>query len=206
MLSLLILLPLVGSLFVLAMPDDTRARLQAVKLVTLWIALATCAVAFIVWAVFDEGVVGYQLTSYSDYGFCAMHMGVDGLSIYYVLLTAMLTPICLLASWSNVSHSVRLYNAVQLIACALLLCVFVQIDLLMFYVSFEAVLVPLFFIVGLWGGSPSRTRSAMLLFLYTLGGSLFMLLAIVGLYAHTGTLDLTVLHGIAINDDVQGVL
>lgn len=133
-------------------------------------------------------------------------MGVDGLSIYYVLLTTLLTPVCLLASWSNVTHSIRLYNALQLVTCGLLLCVFVQIDLLMFYVSFEAVLVPLFFIVGMWGGSPSRTRSAMLLFLYTLAGSLFMLLAVVGLYAHTGTLDLTVLHGVAISKDVQHVL
>lgn len=206
MLSILVLIPLLGSIVVLAMPDNTPARIQAVKVVSLWIAMGTCVIAFLIWGMYDEAVIGYQITSYSDYGFCAMHIGVDGLSVYYVLLTAILTPICMLASWSNVTHSVRLYFVMQLITCAVLLCVFIQIDLLLFYVSFEAVLVPLFFIVGRWGGSPSRTRSAILLFLYTLAGSLFMLLAIVGLYAHTGTLDLTVLHGITISDDVQRVL
>lgn len=81
-----------------------------------------------------------------------------------------------------------------------------QVDLLLFYVCFEAVLVPLFFVVGMYGGSESRVRSAMLLFLYTLAGSLFMLLGIVGLYGHVGTLDFTILHAIQIDSDVQRVL
>lgn len=200
------LTPLLGAIVVMAMPDKTVKQTESIKTVSLWFGIATLALAFYVWAIFDEGVVGYQMTTYSESGGWAIHFGIDGLSLYYVLLTAMLTPICQLASWSNVKHSIRLYNAMQLIACALLLMVFTQIDLLMFYIAFEAVLMPMFFMIGMWGGSPSRTRSAMLLFLYTLFGSLFMLLAMLNIYACLGTFDMTIMHGVAMDNDMQKLM
>jgi NADH-ubiquinone oxidoreductase chain 4 len=200
------LTPLLGAIVVMAMPDKTQKQIESVKTISLWFGIATLALAFYVWAIFDEGVVGYQMTTYSESGGWAIHFGIDGLSLYYVLLTAMLTPICQLASWSNVKHSIRLYNAMQLIACSLLIMVFTQIDLLMFYIAFEAVLIPMFFMIGMWGGSPSRTRSAMLLFLYTLFGSLFMLLAMLNLYACLGTFDMTIMHGVAMDNDMQKVM
>jgi NADH-ubiquinone oxidoreductase chain 4 len=206
LLSITVLTPLLGALVQLVMPADTTLQVQRIKVLGLVVSLITFGLTILVWASYDIGVSGYQLTSYSTVGFAAIHLGVDGLSVYYLVLTGLLTPICLLASWSNVTHGVRLYNALQLITCGLLLAVFVQLDMLLFYVSFEAVLIPLFFVVGRWGGSPSRVRSAMLLFLYTLGGSLFMLLAIVGLYGHTGTLDMTILHNISIDPIVQRLL
>jgi NADH-ubiquinone oxidoreductase chain 4 len=200
------LTPLLGAIVVMAMPDKTQKQIESVKTISLWFGIATLALAFYVWAIFDEGVVGYQMTTYSESGGWAIHFGIDGLSLYYVLLTAMLTPICQLASWSNVKHSIRLYNAMQLIACSLLIMVFTQIDLLMFYIAFEAVLIPMFFMIGMWGGSPSRTRSAMLLFLYTLFGSLFMLLAMLNLYACLGTFDMTIMHVVAMDNDMQKVM
>jgi NADH-ubiquinone oxidoreductase chain 4 len=206
MLLTIMLIPLIGALVVLNMSDKTQADVVRVKVVSLWVSLAACGLSYVVWAIFDTGTVGYQLTSYAHVGFASIHLGVDGLSLYYILLSTTLTPICLLASWLNVTHSVRLYNVMQLVTSGLLSAVFMQLDLLLFYVCFEAVLVPLFFIVGLWGGSPTRVRSAMLLFLYTLGGSLFMLLAIVGLYAVTGTLDLTVLQGCVVSSQAQSLL
>ena len=206
MLITLMLTPLLGAIVVMAMPDKTVKQTESIKTVSLWFGIATLALAFYVWAIFDEGVVGYQMTTYSESGGWAIHFGIDGLSLYYVLLTAMLTPICQLASWSNVKHSIRLYNAMQLIACALLLMVFTQIDLLMFYIAFEAVLMPMFFMIGMWGGSPSRTRSAMLLFLYTLFGSLFMLLAMLNIYACLGTFDMTIMHGVAMDNDMQKLM
>lgn len=206
MLALLIIVPMVGALSVLVMPDQTQKHLDTIKITALATSLLTCAISFVTWALFDTGVVGYQLVQYSDVGFAAIHLGVDGLAVFYVVLTGILTPICLLASWSNVTHGHRLFNFLQLITCALLMGVWVQIDLLLFYVCFEAVLVPLFFVVGMYGGSESRVRSAILLFLYTLAGSLFMLLGIVGLYGHVGTLDFTILHTIQIDSDVQRVL
>lgn len=207
MLATTILTPLIGALALLPMTDTTVNGVNRIKVVALATSIVTMGLTMAVWCCYDAGIgVGYQLTSYSTVGFASIHLGIDGLSVYYVVLTGILTPVCLLASWSNVTHSVRLFFALQLVTCSLLLSVFMQLDLLLFYVSFEAVLVPLFFTVGLWGGSPTRVRSAVLLFLYTLGGSLFMLLAILGLYAHTGTLDLTVLHNISIDASVQRVL
>jgi len=206
MLAITILVPLMGALVLLPLKDNTAKLAEQVKLVSLSISLVTCGLCFYLWLQYDPCTPGFQLVYYAPVGFGTAQLGLDGLSVYYVLLTGLLTPICLLASWSNVSHSVRLFNVFQLLTCGLLLAVFSLLDLLMFYVSFEAVLIPLFFTVGIWGGSPTRVRSAMLLFLYTLGGSLFMLLAIVGLYASTGTTDLAILHTISLDPGVQRVL
>lgn len=205
LLSLTVLTPFIGALVLIVTQESEKNR-QQIKIIGLIFSLITFVFTILVWASYDVGAAGYQLTSYSTVGFAAIHLGVDGLSVFYVVLTGLLTPICLLASWSNIRHDVGFYNALQLLTCSLLLAVFVQLDLLLFYVSFEAVLVPLFFVVGRWGGSPTRVRSAILLFLYTLAGSLFMLLAIVGIYGHTGTLDLTVLHNISIDSNVQRLL
>ncbi len=207
LLSFVVLTPFIGALILLVIPDNNSDQNRKnIKTVGLFFSLITFGLTILVWASYDVGAVGYQLTSYSNVGFAAIHLGVDGISLFYVVLTGLLTPICLLASWSNISQNTGLYYALQLFICSLLLAVFVQLDLLLFYVSFEAVLVPLFFVVGRWGGSPSRKRSAILLFLYTLAGSLFMLLAIVGIYGHTGTLDITVLQNISIDSNVQRIL
>lgn len=209
LLPLTVLTPLFGAILLMAMPSKSKNEqkiIKRAKIFSLTISLITFGLTMLIWISYDVGTQGYQMTSYSTVGFASIHLGIDGLSVYYVLLTGLLTPILLLASWSNVTQDIQQYNSLQLLICSLLLAVFVQLDLLLFYVTFEAVLIPLFFVVGRWGGSPTRVRSAMLLFLYTLGGSLFMLLAIVGLFGHTGTLDFSVLHNISIDNNVQRML
>lgn len=195
MLSLVILTPLFGALALLPL-DDTQPQGQTrVKQLALAISLFTFMLTAVVWLQFDDAAAGYQLVS--DWGggvsFAHVHLGVDGLSLYFVVLTGLLTPICILASWTNVGHSLKYFMVAQLVTEGLLMSVFLVLDLLLFYVAFESVLVPLFLMVGIWGGSPTRVRSALLLFLYTLAGSLFMLLAILAIYSHAGTTDLTTL-------------
>jgi NADH-ubiquinone oxidoreductase chain 4 len=122
-----------------------------------------------------------------------MHIGVDGLSLYFVLLTTFTLPICVLASWDNVKHNIKTFMIAFLVLESLLIGVFVVLDLLLFYVFFEAVLIPLFIIIGVWGASADRVRASFLLFLYTLFGSLFMLLAFLVIFYHVGSTDFEVI-------------
>jgi NADH-ubiquinone oxidoreductase chain 4 len=203
---LIVCTPLIGSVAVLAMPSETPLQVSRVKLAALWVSLVTFFLSMLLWVLFDTGATGYQMVTYASAGFAHVHLGVDALSLYFVLLTSFLTPVCLLASWDNVGHSTKLYFVAQLVIAGVLTAVFVVLDLLLFYVAFETVLVPLFLVVGLWGGSPTRVRSALLLFLYTLAGSLFMLLAVMAIYAHAGTTDLTVLAAMDIAPGAQRLL
>jgi NADH-ubiquinone oxidoreductase chain 4 len=206
MLGLTVAIPFIGALILMPLNDKSVSQQNNVKTISLIISIIGFIVSLFVWISFDIGQTGYQMVEYANIGFANIHIGIDGLSLFYVILTTFLTPICLLASWSNTSHNVKMFNVLQQLTCGILLAVFVQLDLLLFYVSFEAVLVPLFFLVGMWGGSPTRVRSALLLFLYTLAGSLFMLLSIVALYGHIGTLDMTILPYINLDSNVQYVL
>jgi NADH-ubiquinone oxidoreductase chain 4 len=156
---------------------------------------------------FDLSASGYQMLSgWADSGLVHLSLGVDGLSLIFVLLTTLLTPVCLLASWDNVRSGVRAYFIALLVIEALLVGVFVVLDLVLFYIFFEAVLVPLFLLVGVWGGSPSRARSALLLFLYTLTGSLFMLLAILEVRRQTGGTDFELVSLAGLAPEAQNVL
>lgn len=192
MLTLLIAIPMLGSLILLPINDKTRSGQIRVKQYTLIITLITFAQSMYVWITYDWGTSGYQhVQSYTNVGFCHFHVGVDALSLNYILLTTILIPVCILASWKNVHSRLKSYFSLLLIVEALLISVFSVLDLLLFYVAFEASLVPLFLIVGIWGGSSMRVRAALLLFLYTLAGSLFMLLAIVVIASNLGTTDFT---------------
>lgn len=206
LLPTMVCLPLAGAVMAMLMPSDTELGVTRIKLMCLATSLLTLLVAVVAWVCFDDGHVGYQYVCLASAGFAHVHLGIDSVALYFILLTTVLTPICLLASWHNVAHRVHLYFALQLIVAAILTSVFVMLDMLLFYVAFETVLMPLFVIVGMWGGSPTRVRSALLLFLYTLAGSLFMLLSIMAMYAHTGTTDMTVLANIDIAPEVQRVL
>jgi len=192
MLTALLVTPLLGALVLLPMDDETAVGRAQVKRVALAVSMVAFALSIAVWATYDASTPGYQFVqSYTTLGFCHLHVGVDALSLYYVVLTALLMPICLLASWENVQSRLKAYFTALLVVETLLLTVFTVLDLLLFYVFFEAALVPLFLIVGIWGGSATRVRAALLLFLYTLAGSLFMLLAIVVIADHVGTTDFT---------------
>jgi NADH-quinone oxidoreductase subunit M len=186
LLSILVFLPLSGLVFIsLVHSNDERNA----KSMALWISILTFAMACVVWANFDPFVAEYQLVenymwieSYNVH----YHLGVDGLSLFFILLTTLLTPLCILASWHSIEKRVREYMMAFLLLETLLLAMFCAIDMFLFYVFFESVLIPLFLIIGIWGGA-NKTYACFKFFLYTLFGSLFMLLALVKLYQEGGT-------------------
>ena len=206
MLSLIILTPLIGALISNLLKIFDFFRINHLKVIILICSWVTFTLSIYIWVIFDNEVVGYQFVSFTEAGFVQIQLGIDGISLYFVLLTSFLTPICLLASWNNITHNHITYFSVQLVISSLLISVFLVIDLILFYVAFESVLIPLFFVVGLWGGSNTRIRSAYLLFLYTLAGSLFILLGIVTLYSGTGQTDFISLSQINIDPNWQKII
>lgn len=194
MLTALILIPLLGALILAPMSETTPQQISQVKRVALLTTVVTFILSMVMWGEFDSSSSQYQFTvEFNQLSYLHMHMGVDGLSLYFVLLTTFTMPICVLASWENVKHNIKSYMIAFLVLESLLIAVFVVLDLLLFYVFFESVLIPLFIIVGVWGASADRIRASFLLFLYTLFGSLFMLLAFLVIFYHVGSTDFEVL-------------
>lgn len=190
MLTTLLITPLLGAFILLFMDDSSVTGRIQIKRVALIVTMIVFAHSIFLWIAYDASTQGYQFVqNYTTLGFCHIHVGIDAVSIYYVILTALLIPISLLASWENIQTNLKAYFVALLIVETLLLTVFTVLDLLLFYIFFEAALVPLFLIVGIWGGSPTRIRAALLLFLFTLAGSLFILLSIVVIASNVGTTD-----------------
>lgn len=202
MLTTLIVIPFIGSLVLLPMNDTTAAGVDRVKKVGLVVSLIVFILSVIMWGEFDSSATQYQFVQeFNTLSFCHLNIGIDGISLYFVLLTTFITPLCLLSQWSNVQFNVKYFVISFLVMESFLIAFFVVLDLLLFYVFYESVLVPMFLIVGIWGGSASRVRATFLLFLYTLAGSLFMLLAIMVIYYNVGTTDFNVL---SLNDFSAG--
>ena len=141
-------------------------------------------------------------------------MGVDGISIYFVVLTTFLFPISFLASWKISSsttlngnkYNVKFYLCTMLLLETLLILLFIVTDIMLFYIFFESVLIPLFLIVGIWGSSANRIRAAFLLFLFTLAGSLFMLLSILAIYYNVGSTDFQLIQQYSFDPSIQKIL
>lgn len=204
MLTRLLLTPLLRGLVILPMGEDKTNQIKQIALAR---TLFNFILSIILWGEFDASSVQYQFVQeFNSLSFCHFHIGVDGISLYFVLLTTFITPLCLLANWDNLKSGYKYFFLAFLLMETLLIAVFVVLDLMLFYVFFESVLIPMFLVVGIWGGSPNRVRASFLLFLYTLAGSLFMLLAIMVIYSHTGTTDFTVLSLDSIGLDSQKVL
>lgn len=186
------------------MQNGTESRM---KQIALFVTLLNFLVSLVLWGEFDSNSSQYQFTQeFNQVSFCHLHIGVDGLSLYFVLLTTFTMPICILASWENVKHNLKYFLIAFLMVETLLIALFVVLDLLLFYVFFESVLVPLFLIVGIWGGSETRIRASFLLFLYTLFGSLFMLLSFLVIIYNVGTSDLQMISLADISFDSQKIL
>ena len=206
----LILVPLVTSLFISVNDESSNKSNNVFNTDPFIIALVGTVFTFVLslylFVQFDNSHVGYQFVSqiYST-SFCSFHFGIDGLSLYFVLLTTFTMPISILASWTNVKFKAKYYLILLLVLETLLIAVFTVSDLILFYVFFESVLIPLFLIVGIWGGN-NRIRASFLLFLYTLGGSLFMLLSILTINSNFGTTDFSYLRLHTINIESQYIL
>ena len=207
MLSLLLLIPLIGSLALLPINEESQASVTLMKQVALFASMVNLILSIVMWGEFDSSSLQYQFVQeFNNLSFCHLHIGIDGISLYFVLLTTFITPICILASWDNVKFGMKYFLIAFLLMETLLIAVFVVLDLMLFYIFFESVLIPMFLVVGIWGGSPTRVRAAFLLFLYTLAGSLFMLLAILVIYYNVGTTDFTILSLSDISLDSQKLL
>ena len=194
-LSGLVFLPLLGAALVLLQRDDEAGNRN-----TRWIALWTTLIAFVLslvaWARFDKAVAGYQLLekkAWFGHGI-VYQLGVDGISMPFLLLTTFLMPICIIASWHSISTRVREYFAAFLVLETLMLGVFSALDVVLFYLFFEGGLIPMFLIIGIWGGK-RRIYASFKFFLYTLLGSVLMLLAIMAMYWDAGTTDMIALAG-----------
>ena len=191
-LSLVTFLPLVGALFCLIVNGPKEAVDRNCRSVALVTSLATFVISLVLWARFDATKAGFQFEEKLEWvpalniGY---HMGIDGISLFFVLLSTLLTPICILASWEAVTVRVKEYMIAFLVLETFMVGMFAALDLALFYVFFEGVLIPMFLIIGVWGGK-RRVYAAFKFFLYTLLGSVLMLLAIITVYWEIGTTDL----------------
>ena len=191
-LSLLIFLPLAGAGFILTIRGDDEVGKRNARNMALWTSLVTFVLSLYLWFMFDPSTAAFQfeenikwMPAYN----ISYHLGVDGISVLFVLLTTLLTPICILASWNSIKDRVKEYMIAFLILETMMIGMFAALDIMIFYIFFEAVLIPMFLIIGVWGGK-RRVYASYKLFLYTLTGSVLMLLAILVMYVQAGTTDI----------------
>jgi NADH-ubiquinone oxidoreductase chain 4 len=194
MITLLLITPLIGCLALIPFKEGSAINNSRIKKIALTASLINLLIAIALWIEFDSSTSQYQFVS--EFGSVAgglssyhFNVGIDGISLYFVLLTAFITPVCILSNWDDITTNLKYYLISFLLLETLQIGVFVVLDLLLFYVFFESVLIPLFLIIGIWGAGSSRIRASFLLFLYTLFGSLWMLLAIIVIYYNYGSTD-----------------
>jgi len=205
-LLLLLAIPLIGAGIISLLPSESVRLIRSLGLCT---SLLTFLVSLFVWICFDNSTAKFQFVvecpwlPFSNMNF---YLGIDGISLFFVVLTTFLVPACLLVGWSSVKNFVKEYVIAFLVLETFMLAVFCMLDLLLFYVFFESVLLPMFLIIGVWGSRERKIRAAYQFFLYTLVGSVLMLLAILFIYFQTGTTDLHVLFTTEFSERRQLIL
>jgi len=204
-LSLTIFLPLIGALFILAIRGDEETVARNARYGALWVSLATFLLSLILWLRFDPTTAEFQFeenVAWLPTFDISYRLGIDGISLFFVLLSTFLTPICILASWKAITVKVKEYMIAFLILETMMVGTFCALDFVLFYVFFEGVLIPMFLIIGVWGG-PRRVYSAFKFFLYTLAGSMLLLVALLVMYFQAGTTDVPTLMRTTIDADLQ---
>ena len=192
-LSVITFAPMIGVLFILLIRGNPEVEARNTRAVALWTSLITFAVSMGIWVKFDNAIVGFQFEEkavWMESLGLAYHLGVDGISMFFILLSTLLTVLCIAASWISITERVKEYMISFLVLETLMIGMFSALDLVLFYVFFEGVLIPMFLIIGVWGG-PRRNYAAFKFFLYTLVGSVLMLLAILTMIFESGTADIT---------------
>ena len=189
-LSALIFLPIVGVLFILLQRDDA-AGIRNTRWAALWTTIVVFILSLVAWSRFDIGNAGFQLVEQRGWlgQGLTYKLGVDGMSFPFVVLTAFLMPFCIAASWESITTRVREYMIAFLVLESLMIGVFCALDIVLFYLFFEGGLIPMFLIIGVWGGK-RRIYASFKFFLYTLLGSLLMLIAILAMYSTAHTTDI----------------
>ena len=199
-LTIVTFLPIAGAIFLAFLPRDATTN---ARYVALWTTLITFAVSIFIWTNFDSASAGFQFVEERAWlGPIKYKMGVDGISMLFVILTTFLMPLCILASWTSIEHRVKEYMIAFLVLESLMIGVFCALDLVLFYLFFEGGLIPMFLIIGVWGGA-RRVYASFKFFLYTFLGSVLMLIAMMAMYAFAGTTDIPTLMTTKFPADMQ---
>ena len=199
-LSIVTFLPLAGAVIIAFMNNEAKSN---ARWIALWTTLITFIVSLAIWVHFDKTNPGFQFVEdYAWLGGLKYKMGVDGISMLFVILTTFLMPLCILASWESIEERVKEYMIAFLVLETLMLGVFCALDMVLFYLFFEGGLIPMFLIIGVWGGK-RRVYASFKFFLYTLLGSVLMLLAMMAMYWHAGTTDIPTLLQTKFPADMQ---
>ena len=204
-LTIVTFLPLFGALFLLMIRGEDEVVAQNARHVSLWVTGFTFLVSLTLLIGFDPQIPGYQFEEAAEWlpgTGIGYHLGVDGVSMPFVLLSTFLTPLSILASWKAIKVRVREYMIAFLVLETMMVGMFASLDMLMFYLFFEAVLIPMFIIIGVWGGA-RRVYAAFKFFLYTLLGSVLMLVCMLAMYIEVGTTDIPVLTGYSFGVGMQ---
>ena len=206
LLTLVLVFPLIGAIVLLFIPFEDRRML---KLISLNFACITFVLSIFLWIFFNKstGIFQYvSVFSWMPFWNINFMIGIDGISLFFVLLTTLLIPLCLLVSWDSIHYNTKYFVILFLLLEFMLIGAFCILDLLFFYVFFESVLIPMYFIIGIWGSRERKIRAAYFFFLYTLLGSVFMLLAILYIYNKVGTTNYEVLLTYSFSSDEQRIL
>ena len=204
-LSTLIFLPIVSSFFIFL--SRSQKNNNSAIYVSLFTSFATFFLSLFIWYSLDQGSSDFQFIEEKSWinDFIKFKLGIDGISILFIVLTTFITPICIISCINSVKVRVKEFLIAILILETFMIGVFCSLDLVIFYLFFEAGLIPMFLIIGVWGG-PKRVYSAFKFFLYTLLGSVLMLVAIIFIYWLTGTTDITQIYEIKIQKEYQNIL
>jgi len=206
-LSAIIFIPLIGALFILITKGNQKNVEKNSKYVAIFSSLANFLLSLFLWFSFDNSTPDFQFIEQRNWinGFVNFQLGIDGISILFILLTTFITPICIFSGIHSIKFKIKEFLIAILVMETFMLGVFCSLDLVIFYLFFEGGLIPMFLIIGIWGGQ-KRVYSAFKFFLYTLLGSVLMLVAIISIYWLTGTTDVIKLLDTRIAQEYQYLL
>ena len=206
-LSSLILLPSIGALFILLSKSKDQSNYQSSKYVALFVSFANFFISVYLWYIFDPNITDFQFVENRSWisGFINYKVGIDGISILFIVLSTLITPLCIISVNKTINTKLKEFLIAILIMESLMIGVFCSLDLVIFYLFFEGGLIPMFLIIGIWGGA-RRVYSAFKFFLFTLLGSVLMLIAIISIYWINGTTDIVELYNLGIGENYQNLL
>ena len=205
-LSSLILLPLLGAIFIFFSKSKSNTHLT-IKYLAIFVSFANFILSLYLWYLFDPSTAEFQFLEEQSWikGFINYKVGIDGISVLFIILTTFITPLCVVSVNGTIKYRLKDFLVSILVMESLMIGVFCSLDLVVFYLFFEGGLIPMFLIIGIWGGE-RRVYSAFKFFLYTLLGSVLMLVAIISIYWITGTTDITYLYTLGISEKYQYLL
>ncbi len=204
-LSSLILLPAVGAFFIF-FTKVTSNEYRSSKYIALFVSISNLILSLYLWYLFDETSHNFQFVeNLSWIGFVNYKVGIDGISILFIILTSFISPLCIISVNNTIKNKLKEFLIAILIMESLMIGVFCSLDLVVFYLFFEGGLIPMFLIIGIWGGD-RRVYSAFKFFLYTLLGSVLMLIAIISIYWIAGTTDVVLLYELGLDTKYQNLL